>query len=808
MTVSMQLTKRIYAGNGLTRQWEIDFPLYSTDDLQVFITSPQGVQTQVTTGFEFNTAGDVLTYPTEQSGQEPLASGWSITLVRHTPPTQQIDLLRQGELDAEVLEQGYDKLTLISQELSERIDRCIKYPVSTQPSDLDTETFFNDVMSAKQAALTASSQAATSATAASASAASAASTAQQAITDITTAKQTAQQAITTQTQTSCQSVEQATSAAVTAAQTAQYYAEHTLGKNVGEVFWSQSSSASDNPGGLPLFTGETISTADQLYPDFYTWVSSHSALQISAADYETALATYGECPKYVIDTTNKTIRLPLLKNYVKMANTTDGITQSGAGLPNITGSFTLTEGAYLASNQLSGVFARSEENTYASVRGDSTALTGPTTIDASRSSSIYGASNTVTPAHTTLYPWVCAYNAAIPASTAQAVQFQNALSGKQDVLPAGTTGYFLKKTASGVEWAQVAGGTSDYADLSNKPSINSVTLSGNKTSTDLGVANVDLSNLSSLAPIGLTNDLATLPNTVGYTVVGSPTIVDGAILSGDYYNCVKLPKFDLYSSDTFEYVVKFKAGDQTEESGSWRYVTLPMQCKATHSDSDWFGVYAYGETSYLSLYAGFKNDNSMAEYTLNCVPGNTYWIKWKKESGVISVSYSTNGTNYTEVANDGGANNTEWPTSSIYDIRLANSKWAGAELYLNDTYIKVDGKYWFVGRWQEINPAHLAMPSDVYEDLTVVKATLYTAPSDGYIYVSASGYLQLEVVKSTATEDPLVNRIGEFYISSGSTSRAIIPISKGQKFIIDTSGTITLARFVYAQGSKSEYTPS
>lgn len=35
---------------------------------------------------------------------------------------------------------------------------------------------------------------------------------------------------------------------------------------------------------------------------------------------------------------------------------------------------------------------------------------------------------------------------------------------------------------------QGGGGTSDYDELSNKPSINSVTLSGNKTSSDLGLA--------------------------------------------------------------------------------------------------------------------------------------------------------------------------------------------------------------------------------------------------------------------------------------------------------------------------------
>lgn len=40
------------------------------------------------------------------------------------------------------------------------------------------------------------------------------------------------------------------------------------------------------------------------------------------------------------------------------------------------------------------------------------------------------------------------------------------------------------------------GGTSDYSDLSNKPQINGTTLSGNKSSSDLGVSDTSLSNLT------------------------------------------------------------------------------------------------------------------------------------------------------------------------------------------------------------------------------------------------------------------------------------------------------------------------
>ena len=72
----------------------------------------------------------------------------------------------------------------------------------------------------------------------------------------------------------------------------------------------------------------------------------------------------------------------------------------------------------------------------------------------------------------------------------------SSLKGADGVgVPAGgTTGQVLKK-ASGAdydtEWADESGGgggTSDYSDLTNKPQINSVTLSGNKSLADLGIA--------------------------------------------------------------------------------------------------------------------------------------------------------------------------------------------------------------------------------------------------------------------------------------------------------------------------------
>jgi len=227
MTVSMQVTKRIYQGNGVTRAWDVDFPLASLNDLDIWVTSPLGESSQVTENFSLNSAGTVLTYPTEQSEQDPLASGWTITLVRHTPMTQTIDLLRQGELDAEVLEAGYDKLTLLVQEMNEKIARSIKYPVSSQNTDEDTSNFLNTILAAQSSATSSAQAAVTAATEAQTTAQTAASTISQAVSQgestlqsVVSQASTSLDAKVSDAQTAAQSAAASAQTAQTAAQTA------------------------------------------------------------------------------------------------------------------------------------------------------------------------------------------------------------------------------------------------------------------------------------------------------------------------------------------------------------------------------------------------------------------------------------------------------------------------------------------------------------------------------------------------------------------------------------------------------------
>ena len=272
---------------------------------------------------------------------------------------------------------------------------------------------------------------------------------------------------------------------------------------LGEVYFSQSSLASDNPGALPGWTGEYYENGKTLFPDLYNFVKAHSELQVTKAEYDSAITSYGECPKYVVDenTAQTSLRLPKYANYIKMAGT-EGITQKGAGLPDhdhITHGKGSTSGVYLSN--IGSLCGRSGGETVS--HADAPAAT-MRTGDASESNPIYGASDTVQPAHTTLYPWISAYTSAVPASTAQAAEFTGALSGKantdlSNVLSnidyvvesqVNSDGSWYRKYKSG--WLEQGGklitGTGDYTFLKPYASLLNVTIQA-MTTNHVGATN-------------------------------------------------------------------------------------------------------------------------------------------------------------------------------------------------------------------------------------------------------------------------------------------------------------------------------
>ena len=206
------------------------------------------------------------------------------------------------------------------------------------------------------------------------------------------------------------------------------------GLPLGAIYFSSSSNADDNPGALPLWSGAYYTNASTLYPAFYNWVKSHTELCKTKTEYDAAISTYGECPYYVVDEVAGSLRLPKLVNYLKMANSTDGITQAQAGLPNITGSVSgIRVGDFAAEGALSSSKTTGKTSqTMANVINQNDA---EVIVDASDSSAVYGKSDEVTPAHTTVFPWVV-----VTASDAESSAVSAAQSADQAATSATSAG--------------------------------------------------------------------------------------------------------------------------------------------------------------------------------------------------------------------------------------------------------------------------------------------------------------------------------------------------------------------------------
>ena len=110
-------TSTYFSGNGITRNWVYDFAIQNESEVQIWLTSPAGVISQVTTSYSINTVTSTVTYPTIGSALTPVATGWGLELRRVLPLTQATDLVNQGSLDSEVLESALDKLTMIAQQI-------------------------------------------------------------------------------------------------------------------------------------------------------------------------------------------------------------------------------------------------------------------------------------------------------------------------------------------------------------------------------------------------------------------------------------------------------------------------------------------------------------------------------------------------------------------------------------------------------------------------------------------------------------------------------------------------------------------
>lgn len=237
------------------------------------------------------------------------------------------------------------------------------------------------------------------------------------------------------------------------AQEAAQSAQNSRGLAIGQLVWSQSSLAKDNPGCLPAWTGEYYPNAAALYPDFYAWVKSHPELCKTKAEYDELMNTAQGCLFYVVDEVEGSLRLPKYKLGGRVLVDSKQPTATSPSWYNLYSDGWLEQGARYETNvNIENItffkpFASvplvltSVQSTSRTSYNDfgidvyNLTTTGFTKQDLRTVGMGWGweakGYAAGTPKGNIKYPWVCAYNAAIPASTAQAAEFIQTVSEMQ-----------------------------------------------------------------------------------------------------------------------------------------------------------------------------------------------------------------------------------------------------------------------------------------------------------------------------------------------------------------------------------------
>jgi hypothetical protein len=132
MTISNQTARTgPYNGNGSTTVFAYDFRALDQTHLVVTLKDAANVETvqTLTTNYTVSGVGDA-SGGNITMGVAP-ASGEQLTISRAVPQTQVVDLANRGAVAPEVLEGAYDKLTQLSQDKVELLNRVPRFPVSS-----------------------------------------------------------------------------------------------------------------------------------------------------------------------------------------------------------------------------------------------------------------------------------------------------------------------------------------------------------------------------------------------------------------------------------------------------------------------------------------------------------------------------------------------------------------------------------------------------------------------------------------------------------------------------------------------------
>lgn len=132
MTVSSQISRSgPYSGNGVTTVFDYDFLILSADHLEVIRANPAGVETVLTIGADYSVSGVGVQGGGSVTLTVAPATGYTITILRDVPFSQDTDLENQGAYYPETIEAALDLGAMRDQQILEKLDRAIIVPPSS-----------------------------------------------------------------------------------------------------------------------------------------------------------------------------------------------------------------------------------------------------------------------------------------------------------------------------------------------------------------------------------------------------------------------------------------------------------------------------------------------------------------------------------------------------------------------------------------------------------------------------------------------------------------------------------------------------
>jgi hypothetical protein len=130
-----------FYGNGVTKQFPFTFKVFSADDLEITYTDADGNEAVVTSNFtvtlnanQDTSPGGTITYPVVGAA---MVNPESLVAIGDLDYEQGTDLTNVGRFLPQAVEDALDRLAILSQQLFERLQRTLKFPVSDGEPDQD-----------------------------------------------------------------------------------------------------------------------------------------------------------------------------------------------------------------------------------------------------------------------------------------------------------------------------------------------------------------------------------------------------------------------------------------------------------------------------------------------------------------------------------------------------------------------------------------------------------------------------------------------------------------------------------------------